>query len=180
MYNPHNFLRPATLALCSALPWLLGCEQPSATPAATTTAEHGHDEHGHDHGHTHSGDDSLVWGRSDVEQAGYQIKLGHHSQKLHSGEEIEPAVSISRDGQAVADAQVFNSLQATGGAAVLAAEVATVYEPETADEPAHYAQGALQVPAGTEAGIIRFRIGLPAGVGEHSFDLPVTFEPHTP
>lgn len=49
----------------------------------------------------------------------------------------EPPVSITRDGKAVADAKVFNSLISADGTEVVRQEVATVYEPESADEPAH-------------------------------------------
>jgi hypothetical protein len=61
------------------------------------------------------------------------------------------------------------------GKTVLAKEVATVYEPPTADEPAHYAQGALAIPEGSKKVAIRFRIVSPEG-DETSFDVPITVE----
>lgn len=134
---------------------------------------HSHDDHGHTHSHT--GDDALVW-EQDVEHAGYVIKLGHHGEHLHAGEEVEPAVSIEKDGEPVADAQVFNALASADGAAVVADEVATVYEPPTAEEPAHYAQGGLTIPAGADKVVIRFRILLPGDGGEVAYDVPVDVE----
>ena len=136
---------------------------------------HTHD-HADGHTHSHSGDDALVWAQKDIEHEGYAIMLGHHGEHLHAGEEVEPAVSIMKDGEPVADAQVFNALASADGTAVVAEEVATVYEPPTAEEPAHYAQGGLQVPAGADKVVIRFRIVLPGEGGEVSYDVPVDVE----
>jgi hypothetical protein len=58
---------------------------------------------------------------------------------------------------------------------VLAKEVATVYEPPTAAEPAHYAQGALAIPKGAKKVFIRFRI-VPVEGDETSIDVPITVE----
>jgi hypothetical protein len=139
-------------------------------------------EPSHDHGagHHHEGDDTLVWQRSDIQEAGYVISLGHHSKVSHAGHPVEPAVSISRDGQPVADAQVFNSLWSPDAATVLADETRTVYEPPTADEPAHYAQGSLTIPSDATSVVIRYRIVLPAGAGEVSYDVAVPTEPEHP
>ena len=90
-----------------------------------------------------------------------------------AGGDVEPAVQVTRDGQPVADAQVFNALLEDDGETVLAEEVATVYEPPTSDEPAHYAQGSLKIPSGTRQATIRYRIVLPEGKGERTFDVPV-------
>ncbi len=76
------------------------------------------------HGHKHTGDDAFVWRLRDVEEAGFTISLGHHGKHLHAGETVEPAVSITRDGQPVDDAKVFNSLVSAG--IVVAKEVSTV------------------------------------------------------
>jgi hypothetical protein len=178
---------PGAALVLSTSVWLTGCgESDSTTTTAPTDsgthadhddADHaGHDDADHGHGHGHDGDDALVWG-STVEHAGFQLQLGHHSTKLFARSRIEPAVGISKDGAAVGDAQVFNALVATADGAVLAAEVPTVYKPESADEPAHYAQGGLSVPANATDGIIRFRIVFPGDAGEQTFDLPVKFEP---
>jgi len=129
-------------------------------------------DHTAGHGHSHAGDDALVW-RQEVSEQGYRFALGHHGKTLRAGHEVEPAVQITREGLPVAKAEVFNSLLAADGSTVLAAEVATVYEPPSADEPAHYAQGALRLPAGAERVAIRFRIVLPEGRGERTFDVPV-------
>ncbi|MEO2017976.1 MAG: hypothetical protein ABGZ53_26795 [Fuerstiella sp.] len=120
-------------------------------------------------------DDSLVWEGEPKEHAGLIIKLGHHSKLLHVGEEVEPAVSITRDGEAVSDAKVFNALFSADGKTELAKEVATVYEPTTEEEPAHYAQGALAIPKGVASVVIRFRL-VPSGADTVTFNVPVTVE----
>lgn len=130
--------------------------------------------HGHAGGHSHGGDDALVWEGEPKEHAGLVIKLGHHGKHLHAGEEVEPAVSITRDGEPVNDAKVFNALLSADGNE-LAKEVATVYEPATEEEAAHYAQGGLMIPAGSSEVIIRFRI-VPAGGEAVEFDVPITVE----
>jgi hypothetical protein len=127
---------------------------------------------GHAHGHSHGDDDALVWVGEPRSHAGLEIKLGHHGKHLHAGEEVEPAVSITRDGKPVSDAKVFNSLMSADGATVLAKEVATVYEPTTADEPAHYAQGGLTIPKDAKEAVIRFRI-VPAEGEAATFDVRI-------
>jgi hypothetical protein len=122
--------------------------------------EHGH-EHSDAHGHSHAAGESLKW-EQELEQQGYQIALGFHGEKLLAGQDIEPAVKITRDGEPVADAKVFNALLADDGQKVLVAEVPTVYEPPTDDEPAHYAQGALRVPSDVQKVVLRFRINIDA------------------
>jgi hypothetical protein len=131
--------------------------------------------HGHAGGHSHGEDDALVWEGEPKEHSGLVVKLGHHGKHLHAGEEVEPAVSITRDGEAVADAKVFNALFSADGKTELAKEVATVYEPTTAEEPAHYAQGALAIPKGVTSAVIRFRI-VPSGAEAAAFDVLVTVE----
>ncbi|MEX0612533.1 MAG: hypothetical protein WD738_18855 [Pirellulales bacterium] len=141
-----------------------------------TEAAHEHDhDHADGHGHSHAGDDALMW-RQEIDEQGYHIALGHHGRTLAAGHEVEPAVQITRDGQPVADAQVFNALLAGDGKTVLSDEAATVYEPPTSEEPAHYAQGALKIPADTRQVVIRYRIVLPEGSGERTFDVPVAIE----
>lgn len=132
-------------------------------------------EHGHSVGeaHQHEGDDALVWGRSDIKQADYAISLGHHGKVLHAGESVEPAVSITRDGKPVSEVQVYNSLWSEDGKNLLAKEIPTIYEPTTEEEPAHYAQGDLNIPSDAKNIVIRYRIVLPADAGEASYDLPV-------
>ena len=134
-----------------------------------------HGAAGHSHGHSHGADDALVWEGEPREHAGLEIKLGHHGKQLHAGEEVEPAVSITRGSQPVSDAKVFNSLLSADGATVLAGEVPTVFEPTTEDEPAHYAQGALSIPKGVKEVVIRFRI-VPADGEAATFDVPIQVE----
>ena len=134
--------------------------------------------HGHDHGegHHHEHDDALVWQRLDIQHARYAISLGHHSKLLHAGEPVEPAVSIMLNGTPVSDAQVHNSLWSGDGKTLLAEEVRTTYEPPTLKEPAHYAQGDLNIPSDAKNVVIRFRVVLPGNAGEVSYDLPVLTE----
>lgn len=117
-------------------------------------------------------DKTLVW-RQELNEADYKIALGHHGVVIMAGSELEPAVLLTRGGEPVADAKVFNSLLDADGDSVLAEEVAAVYEPPAGEEPAHYAQGGLKIPPGTREAILRFRIVLPNGGGERSFDVPV-------
>lgn len=132
-------------------------------------------DHAAGHGHSHAGDDALVW-REEVGEPDCRIALGHHGRALRAGHEVEPAVQITCEGRPVADARVFNALLGTDGRTVLAEEVSTVYEPPTDEEPAHYAQGSLQIPAGLRSVVIRYRIVLPEGGGERAFDLPVAVD----
>lgn len=140
------------------------------TPYAGNFKEEAHGSHGHSHGE----DDALVWEGEPKEHAGLIIKLGHHGKHLHAGEEVEPAVSITRDGQPVNDAKVFNALLGEDGKE-LAKEVATVYEPTTDEEPAHYAQGGLKIPVGVSKVVIRFRI-VPADGEAVEYDVPIVVE----
>ena len=128
--------------------------------------------------HAHEGDDVLFWQREGIEAHGFEIQLGHHGISINAGHRLEAAVSITRSGEPVADAQVFNSLVSRDGQQVLAAEVATVYEPLTAEEPAHYAQGGLDVPEGIDRVTIHYRIVLPGDAGEVSYDVSVVVEDH--
>ena len=117
-------------------------------------------------------DDALLWLKVLKEQ-GYEISLGHHGVALLAGRKVEPAVQITREGKPVADAKVFNALVEANGKTVLAEEVATVYEPPSGDEPSHYAQGTLKIPSGTREAVLRYRIVLPEGKGDRTFDVPV-------
>lgn len=137
--------------------------------------EFAEEAHGHAHGHSHGEDDALVWEGDPVEHSGTTILLGHHGKHLHAGEEVEAAVSIVRDGEPVSDAKVFNALLSADGETVLAEEVATVYEPTTEEERAHYAQGGLAIPKDVKKVVIRFRIVLP-GEEAKTFDVPVDVE----
>ena len=141
--------------------------------------DHAHGSHSHgshaDGGHAHGEDDALVWQGEPREHAGLLIQLGHHGKHLHAGESVEPAVSITRDGQPVDDAKVFNLLLSVDGQTIPSEEVATVFEPTTEDEPAHYAQGPLSIPKGVGKVVIRFRIVAP-DADEVTFDVPIDVE----
>jgi hypothetical protein len=121
--------------------------------------------------HQHSEDDVLVWVQRDIEDGDFVISLGHHGVHFHGGDEIEPAVTITKGGQDVPDAVVHNSLIAEDGETVLAEEKPTVFEPKTEHEPAHYAQGALLIPKDTEKFMLRFRIKLPGIDAESAYDI---------
>ena len=117
-------------------------------------------------------DDALLWLKVLKEQD-YEISLGHHGVTLLAGGKVEPAVQITRDGKPVEGAKVFNALLDANGKTALAVEVPTVYEPPSGDEPSHYAQGTLKIPPGTREAVLRFRIVLPGGKGERTYDVPV-------
>lgn len=117
--------------------------------------------------------DALLWNK-EIDEQGFKIALGHHGLSLLAGSNAEPAVQITRDGKPVDDAKVFNALLDADGKTVLAEEVATVYEPPTRNEPSHYAQGAFKIPRGTRQAMIRYRIVLPEGKGERTYDVPAT------
>lgn len=143
------------------------------TPYSGDFKEEAHGQGGHSH--SHGDDDALVWRGEPRTYAGLEIQLGHHGKQLHAGEEVEPAVSITYDGQPVSDAKVFNSLLSADGKSVLAEEVATVFEPTTEEEPAHYAQGALSIPQGVDKVVIHFRIALVSD-DVVTFNVPVAVE----
>ncbi|MFI4875444.1 MAG: hypothetical protein ACIALR_08910 [Blastopirellula sp. JB062] len=142
------------------------------TPYAGSFLE---EAHGEGHSHSHGGDDALVWIGEPKKHAGMVIKLGHHGQHLHKGEEVEPAVEITQNGKPVADAKVFNALVTQDGGAVLAKEVGTIYEPATPQEPAHYAQGGLKIPTDAQSVAIRFRI-VPPGGEPVTYETPISVE----
>jgi hypothetical protein len=123
-------------------------------------------------GQGNAANDALTWSK-ELKEQGYDISLGYHGSALLAGSKVEPAVQITREGKPVADAKVFNALLEANGKAVLATEVATVYEPPSSDEPSHYAQGALKIPPGTREAVLRYRIVLPEGKGERTYDVPV-------
>lgn len=143
------------------------------TPYSGDFKEEAHGQGGHSH--VHGDADALVWRGQPRNYAGLKIQLGHHGKQLHAGEEVEPAVSITRDGRPVSNAKVFNSLLSADGKTVLAEEVATTFEPTTDKEPAHYAQGAMSIPKNIAKVVIRFRIAPESG-DVVTFDIPVTVE----
>jgi hypothetical protein len=130
--------------------------------------------------HVHGDEDKLMWG-DELIQDGFKITLGWHGEHIHAGEPdepLEPAAMITKDGKAVADAVVSVSLLDKDKKEIVK-KVATEYE--AADEggpgePAHYAQGRLDVPAGTTKAFIRFHIKLPGVTDE--FISEVEIAPH--
>jgi len=143
------------------------------TPYSGDFKEEAHGQSGHSH--VHGDDDALVWRGEPRNYSGLEIRLGHHGKQLHAGEEVEPAASITHEGRPVSDAKVFNSLLSVDNKSVLSEEVATIFEPTTVEEPAHYAQGALSIPKGVDKIIIRYRIAPVVGDAV-TFDVPVAVE----
>lgn len=157
----------------------VGCQEPtpgdnvdsSESTAATETTTESPSETATKKPHSHSDDDILVWVQSEIEDGEFTVSLGHHGVHFHGGDEIEPAVSISKGEEDVADAVVFNNLIAEDRETILAEERPTVFEPKTEDEPAHYAQGALVIPKNTKKFLIRFRIKFPGVDAESTYDI---------
>jgi hypothetical protein len=79
-------------------------------------------------------------------------------------------------GHFIIDSYVYNSLWSEDGKTLLAEDVRTIYEPPTAEEPAHYAQGELNIPSDAKNVVIRFRVMLSGNVGEVSYNLPIPTE----
>ena len=143
-----------SLIIFTALVFLSGCADDTASsdPAVTTTASE----------HNHSAGDELVWPLMEtIADTDYEIWLGHHGNHFHSGDKIEPAISITKDGQSVDNAQVFSGLVNADNAESVPVEVPTTYEPATSEEIAHYAQGELVIPADAKDITIRYRITFP-------------------
>jgi len=136
----RNYLASVTLVLC--LPALLaGCAGNSpVTPEAQ---------------------EPLAWIEKGIVHKGVEITLGHRGKSAGAERWVEPVVSITHEGEPVANAMVFNSLVSTDGSKVIGDEVATVYEPPSGKEPALYAQGKLKPPTGSWPCVVRFRIVLP-------------------
>ncbi|MBT4864972.1 MAG: hypothetical protein HON53_07640 [Planctomycetaceae bacterium] len=167
---------PMTLLLVTVTAFVGGCGESDPPTDAGTGDQTAVEQPAAGHPHSHEGGDALVWVEEDVEHEGFVLALGHHGKHLHAAEFVEPAVSITRDGAAVADAKVFNSLVSADGEEVIREEVPTIYEPETEDEPAHYAQGKLHLPKGSAQFIIRFRIELPGVKEELTRDITIDVE----
>ena len=144
------------LASLAVLIMIAGCQGPADTAENGTSAEA---DHWHEPG------DELVWeSKEKLGDLGIDLWLGHHGDHFHAGDKIEPSVAIMKDGKPLADAKVFNQLvDPDDPEKTITEEVATVYEPETEEEIAHYAQGDLKIPADAESKgcVIRFRIEIP-------------------
>ncbi len=148
------------LATVMAVGMFGGCSPPKDPAASPTASDSPTDE---SKSHTHGDADLLVWeSKEKIEGTELEIWFGHHGNHFHLGDEIEPAVAIMLAGKAYADAMVFNAMvDPADQDKLVGQEMATVYESETADEIAHYAQGELVIPyQGTEF-VIRYRVVLP-------------------
>ena len=124
--------------------------------------DHNHaDDHDHAHG-AHGASNVLMW-HEDIAFEGCAVRLGQHGLVVQSGTELEPAVSIERDGQPVTDAKISVSLLDAEGKKTIAEPQQAVFEPATEEEPAHYAQDFLFVPEEAKKVTIRYRIDLVNG-----------------
>ncbi|MFT7640854.1 MAG: hypothetical protein ACI9G1_002598 [Pirellulaceae bacterium] len=123
--------------------------------------------------HLHEAGDDLVWEvKQKIVDSEFEIWLGHHGNHFHADDPIEPAISITKSGEAYADAKVFNVMvDPNDPEKTLGEEIATVYEPATEDEIAHYAQGELKIPSGATKFVIRYRIVI-ADRADHIVDVP--------
>lgn len=126
--------------------------------------DHAHHDHNHadDHDHAHGASNVLMW-HEDIAFEGCAVRLGQHGLVVQSGTELEPAVSIERDGQPVTDAKISVSLLDAEGKKTIAEPQRAVFEPATEEEPAHYAQDFLFVPEEAKKVTIRYRIDLVNG-----------------
>jgi len=154
------------VAMFAVLTISIGCDQPAADDKTKNDLEEIH---------SHEPGDELVWEvKKKIDDTDIEIWLGHHGNHFHAGDKIEPSVAIVKAGESVADAKVFNQLVNPDDPSVtIGEEVATVYEPESEDEIAHYAQGDLMIPAdATSKCLIRYRIEIP-DMESMSMDAPV-------
>jgi len=122
-----------------------GCDGKKSEIETATTQPHLHDE-----------GDELVWPNKDYKEQGLEIWCGHHGNHFHAGDTIEPAIAIIKDGKPVSDATVTVGIVDSSAAEFR--EVPTVYEPETEEEIAHYAQGELKIPANATSCLLRYKI----------------------
>lgn len=171
-----RFTLPMTVLLILVAAFVGGCGESDPPTDDGTGDQAAVEQPAAGHPHSHEGGDALVWVEDDIEHEGFVLALGHHGKHLHALTNVEPAVSITRDGTAVADAKVFNSLVSADGEEVIREEVPTIYEPKTEDEPAHYAQGKRHMPKGAAQFIIRFRIELPGVEDELTRDITINVE----
>lgn len=163
--------------ICLGLSANVGCdsgskvgEKENATETPARQAE------AHSAGHAHEAGDELVW--PVVEKSpdkSMELSYGHHGKHFHAGEKIEPAVAILKDKTSVDDAVVSVGLVGSDGA--VANFVKTVYEPETNEEPAHYAQGELTIPTEGSQMTIRYRVVLKDG-NDFERDVAIDFGSH--
>jgi hypothetical protein len=161
MFRSHLVRLLATVLPLIALS---ACGAPDQDNKSSSTDKQGKTPAGSDKAqpHVHAHDDVLFWQREGIEHEDALVSLGHHGAHIHAGEELEPAVSVTRDGQPVADARVWFSLVDQQGNEA-AGPAAATYEPPTDEEPAHYAMAKLLVPGDAARIAIRYRVELSGG-----------------
>lgn len=118
-------------------------------------------------------EEPIVW-QKQLSEGEFRISLGHFGVLLMAGDNVQPAMELTRGDQPVTDAKVFVTLLGEDAKTELAAETATAYQPPTATNAGHYGKGLLKIPPRTRQAVIRYRVVLPENKGEHSYDLPVS------
>lgn len=108
-------------------------------------------------GHSHA--DKLYWPEKNVEHEGFTLSLGHYRNHFHGGEELEPAVMVSKGDADVGDASI--TCQLMDGDTAIGKPVAMVFEPKTEEEPARYARGKLTFPEEEKTYQVQFVVNLP-------------------
>jgi len=82
----------------------------------------------------------------------YELSYGYHGKHFHAGDTIEPAVSITKNGEDYSDTKctVQLALLDPGDASKVIEQLPGKpemnFEPKTEEEPAHYAQAELHIP----------------------------------
>lgn len=103
---------------------------------------------------------NITWLEEGNSFEGLTIAVGFRGILDPGGEELEPILAISKDGQPVADAMVFDQFAIAGEDGTFNWEVPTVYEPSPDGKSGYYAQGKLKWPQSSNLAV-RYRVVLP-------------------
>lgn len=144
-------MRPFIVAGILAAALLAGCYRQPATPPVTPSEQA----------------IPLTLVEENIAHDGAKISLGHRGKQARAGEGIEPVALITKDGQPVADAMVFNGLVSVDGKTVDEADLATIYAPPL------YGQAKLPIPAGAKQCVVRFRVILADSDEEWTRDIVI-------
>lgn len=142
------------LLLCFQIGCGSNTDKKSSDGSTTSETSKSPKEHGHDHG----GADALHWPKKDLKHESYMVSLGHHGDHWHGGEEIEPAVAISKDGKDFGEAKI--TCQLMDGDKAIDSPVEMTFEPKTEKEPAHYAGAKLAFPSEEKKYAVKFEMTL--------------------
>ncbi len=147
-------IRPFIPAGLLAALLLAGCYRQPATPPAEPSAAA----------------NPPVWIEENLVHDGTKISLGYRGPHAHAGEAIEPLAKITRAGQPVASAMVFDGLVSVDGKPTADPDVATAYDRSL------YGQAKLPIPAGANQCVVRFRVLLPQRDEEWTRDIVIELE----